>query len=173
MEFTDPYEILYAGDELSGEGGVGERGGETDFAEDVDMDAGDDRDIEEMGLDRDTDLDFGRDFRSQMGGRPEREPAMKKLRSPPEVALDQIKGIINVEEVSQRRYNNIISFIERLENMHLYNLETLILATQFILDGHELAPKSFANFVKMVESGSRKIFVPPTLTNTTIRARSP
>lgn len=118
----------------------------------------DHRDDEEDAIQRGEDLAFAPDYRLLTAQAPTAASGiMRRLRSPLEVAIDQIRTMVFTEEVSDDRARVIVESLETVPNLPRYNIGLMIVATQYFLDSYNLDSRGFNKFLKNLGG---KIYVP-------------
>lgn len=90
----------------------------------------------------------GRERRSALGTAGLSEGLQKAQRTPEEATLDQVEGVISstYPEISDTIRQKVISKIEKLKSVYLYNVEVLVLASIWSVEGRELTKKGLQDF---------------------------
>lgn len=158
MEFDwdeDPYEdVGRGGDDDEGDFG-------SEFGGDNEVDFGGDNEVGGDDFGEREELDFAADFRLQTN-RPLADPISKRFRSPKEAALDQVGGILNVDDLTEAKKRQITRLVEDVPNIQNYNLGMLIVAAQYILDNgdEEMTRSNLDKFFKGINKNQRGLYLP-------------
>jgi len=77
------------------------------------------------------------------------EGLQKAQRTPEEATLDQVEGVISslYSEISITLRQRVISVIEKIKGVYLYNVDTLVLAAIWTVEGKELTKKNVQEFM--------------------------
>lgn len=147
-------EIHYSGEDEPEYGGRGER---------EEGDEGSDEGSIEFGSEYgepDDDIDFRPDFKQlqQVSSGKQSEIVagvslrlQKSLRTPEEAAREQIMGVLGspaFANLSEDKKKGIGELLEKVPKVHVYNVETLVLAGLWKIDNHSLDKSEFAKFYK-------------------------
>lgn len=79
----------------------------------------------------------------------------RATKTPQERALIEVKMTLDMRiysNISEYKKKDIINYLERLNNLELYNIETVILATLWKLSKNELDKKNFSSFTKQYDN---------------------
>lgn len=127
-------------EEETGEGGFfaeeeTERGGE---GEDIEF-AQEYKQLQQIGSER----------RSTLGTVGLSEGLQKAQRSPEEATLDQVEGVISsmYSEMSETLRQKVITKVEKIKGVYLYNVDVLVLAAIWTVEGKELNKENLETFL--------------------------
>lgn len=125
----------------------------------------DERAEHEIQEERD-DIEFAPEFKQLQQVRFERRAALgtaaltesrqKTQRSPEEATLDQVEGVISstYSNISENLHQKIISRVEKIKGVYLYNVDVLVLAVIWDVEGKELNKKNLRAFMTNYKQSS-------------------
>lgn len=147
-EYSQTYDEDYYGDDEPLE----EREGDEEEEEpsfDEDEEPGGDEDVE-LGPDYKQLQQISFERRSSLGGTTGPSEGLQKAqRTPEEATLDQVEGVLSssYSDMPHPTRQRIVSIIEKIPKVYLYNVNILVLSALWIAEGRSLNKKNLQEFI--------------------------
>lgn len=140
-------------DEPKGEGDEEGEYEESDGGFDEDVSGGGEEDME-FSLEYKQLQQVSFERRSSLGTVGLSEGVQKSQRTPEEATLDQVEGVISstYSDMTDVLRQKIITHIEKIKGVYLYNVEVLVLSSIWVVEGRELNKKNFSAFMDKYKS---------------------